>query len=68
MPDITVEPPGGVVGLIQQSTYEGRCSLDNPCEMLTKASFLLVVLVVVVSIAKYRYNGSSAPSVFYHLG
>ena len=61
------------MGLIQQSTYEGRCPLDNPCEMLTKASLLLlvvvvVVVVVVVSIDKYQYYGSSVPSVFYHLG
>ena len=50
----TVEPPGGVVGLIQQSTYEGRCPLDNPCEMLTKASLLLLVVVVVVVVVEDR--------------
>ena len=43
MPDNTVEPSGGVVGLIQQNTDEGRCLLENPSEMLTKAALLLLL-------------------------
>ena len=30
MPDTTVEPSGGGVGLIQPKTDEGRCLLGNP--------------------------------------
>src|SRR4029434_10951065 len=44
MPDNTVEPSGGVVGLIQLNTDEGRCLLENPSEMLTKGSFVVVVV------------------------
>ena len=33
---------GGVVGLIQLNTDEGRCPLDNPSERLTKPSLLLL--------------------------
>ena len=40
MPSNTaVEPSAGVVGIIQQNTEEGGCPVDNPSEMLTKASF-----------------------------
>ena len=42
-PDITVEPSGGVVGLIQRNTDEGRCLLENLSEMLTKAALLLLL-------------------------
>ena len=42
-PDTTVEPSGGVMGLIQQNTDEGRCLLDNPSEILTEASLLLLL-------------------------
>ena len=43
MQDTTVEPSGGVVGLIQQSTDEGRCLLGN---LLTKAALLLMYSAV----------------------
>lgn len=33
-PDFTVEPSGGVVGLIRRNTDEGRCLPDDPCEEL----------------------------------
>src|SRR4029434_10787031 len=42
MPDTTVEPSGGVVGLIQRNTDDGRCLLENPSEMLTKAALLVL--------------------------
>ena len=42
MPYTTVEPSGGVVGLIQRKTDEGRCLLENYGEMLTKAALLLL--------------------------
>ena len=42
MPDTTVEPSGGTVGLIQQNTDEGRCLLENPSEMLTKVALLML--------------------------
>ena len=54
-PDTTVEPSGCVIGLIQQNTDEGRCPLDNPSVMLTKAALLLLGFV------KYRYDGCGAP-------
>ena len=38
--DTTVEPSGGVVGLIQRNTDEGRCLFENPSEMLTKAALM----------------------------
>ena len=41
-PAFTVEPSGSVVGLTQQNTGEGRCSLENPREMLTFAPFWLL--------------------------
>ena len=37
-PGTTVEPSGGAVGLIQQNTDEGRCLLENPNVLLTKAA------------------------------
>lgn len=40
--DPTVEPLGGVVCLIHGNTEEGRCQLEKPSEMLTKASLLLL--------------------------
>ena len=43
MPDNTVEPSGGVVGLIQLNNDEGRCCLGHPSEMLTKAALLLLL-------------------------
>ena len=46
MPDTTIVPSGGVMGLIQQNTEEGRCLLENPSEMLTKAFFVVVDVVV----------------------
>ena len=57
MSDITVEPSVGVVGRIQPNTDEGRCLLVNPSEILTKESFLLLLL----SIVKYWDDGCSAP-------
>ena len=42
-----------VVGLIQRNTDKGRCTLDNPSEMLTKAYLLLLML----SIVQYWCNG-----------
>ena len=42
MPDTTVEPSGGVMGLIQWNTNEGRCLLENPSEMLMKAALLVL--------------------------
>ena len=39
VPDTTVEPSGGVLGLIQRNTEEGRM---NPSEMGTKAALLLL--------------------------
>ena len=42
MPDTTVEPSGGTVGLIQRNTDEGRCLLENPSEMLTKVALLML--------------------------
>ena len=60
-PHTTVEPSGGVVGLIPLDTDEGRCPLDNPCEMLMKASLLLLVLlstsvvVLVHPVVRYEY-------------
>lgn len=41
------------------NTDKGRCPLDNPCEMLTKATLLLLLLLL--SMVKYWYNGCSAP-------
>src|SRR4029434_5024211 len=38
IPDSTIEPSRGVVGLIQQNTDEGRCLLENPSEILMKAA------------------------------
>ena len=38
----TVEPSGGVVDLIKQNTDERRWLLENPSEMLTKASLLML--------------------------
>ena len=43
-------PSGGVVGLIQRNTDEGRCPLDNPSEVLKKASLLLLLLLLSISI------------------
>ena len=43
MPDTTVEPSGGVVGLNKWHTDERRCLLENPSEMLTKADLLLLL-------------------------
>ena len=42
-PDTTIEPSGGVVGLIQRNTDEGRCLLENPSEMLTKSALLMML-------------------------
>ena len=42
MPHTTVDSSGGVVGLIQWNTDEGRCLLENPSEMLTKAALLVL--------------------------
>ena len=47
-PDSTVEPPGGVVGLIQRNTDKERWLLDNHSEMLTNASLLLSIGMMVV--------------------
>ena len=44
MPDTTVEPSGGAVGLIQRNTDGGRCLLENPSKMPTKAALLLLLL------------------------
>ena len=41
-PETTVEPFGGVVGLIQRNTDEGKCLLENPSEILTKAALLML--------------------------
>ena len=43
MPDTIVELSGSVVGLIHQNTDERRCLLENPSEMLTKATLLLLL-------------------------
>ena len=51
-PDTTVEPSGGVMGLIQ-NTYEGRCPLDNPSEIVMKA-------LVLLGMVRHRYDGCSA--------
>ena len=45
MPDTTVEPFGGVVGLIQQTTGDRSCPLENASEILTKASLLLLLSI-----------------------
>ena len=46
--DNIIEPSGGVVGLIQRNTNEGRCPLENPSEMLKQASLLLLIIGVMV--------------------
>ena len=56
--DTTVEPSGGVVGLMQQNTDEGQCPLDNSSEMLMKTSLVLVLFLTSV---EYRYDGCIAP-------
>ena len=38
-----VGPSGGVVGLIQRNTDEGRCPLENPSEMLMREALLLLL-------------------------
>ena len=43
------------VGLILRNTDKRRCLLDNPSEILTEASLLLL------TIGKYRYDGCSVP-------
>ena len=43
MQDTTVEPSGGVSGLIQRNTDEGTCLHKNPSEMLTKAAMLFLL-------------------------
>ena len=47
-PDTTVEPSGGVVGLIQQITDEGRCLLENSSELLKRAALLLLLLLLLL--------------------
>src|SRR4029434_8704525 len=42
-PHTTVEPSGGVMGLIQQNTDVGRCLLENPSGMLTLTTVLLLL-------------------------
>ena len=43
MPDTTVKPSGGAVGLIQRNTDEGKYLLENSSEMLTKADVLMLL-------------------------
>ena len=50
--DATVEPSGGVVGLLQQGAH-----------LLRKASLLLLLLLLLLSIIKYRYDGCVYPVV-----
>ena len=45
-PDTTVEPSGGVEGLIQRNPDEERCPLDKPREMLMLSIGLTVCPVV----------------------
>ena len=45
-PDTTVKPSGGVVGLIQRNTDEGRCLLENPSENAHEGSFICIYLLL----------------------
>src|SRR4029434_815768 len=64
MPDTTVEPSGGGVGLIQPKTDEGRCLLGNPnahaffvccfCCILLLRFYSRAVMLLCLALVGYR--------------